>query len=154
MVRFASNAIHLSAKKFETTNTIFKKRSLIGQAPIAVLCLALAHWQLPVSPRHLDSKSDLSLWKFDYLGLGAFFISVSLFILGTTDGGMLFNFNTPAMLAASGAFLVVFMLIERFGTVNPIIPPTVVSAPGLGAIFLGQVIFFANISTVSMHPFD
>lgn len=43
-------------------------------------------------------------------------------------------------------------MIECFGTKNPIIPPSIVRAPGLAGIFFGQIIFFASISTVSAHP--
>ncbi|KAJ5780601.1 MFS general substrate transporter [Penicillium paradoxum] len=122
--------------------------SLIGQAPIGLLCLALAHWQLPASAKRIHSSSNISLWSFDYFGLATFFITVTSFILATTDGGILFQSNTPVILAVSCLFLVAFVLVECFGTKMPMIPPSVVCAPGLGGILFGQVIFFASISTI------
>lgn len=116
-----------------------------------MLCLALAHWQLPGSAKRIDTSSHLSLWSFDYFGLGSFFISVTSFILATTDGGIIFESSTPAILTVSCAFLVILVLIECLGTKHPIIPPSVVAAPGLSGIFVGQIIFFASISTVSAY---
>ncbi|KAJ6143007.1 MFS general substrate transporter [Penicillium samsonianum] len=123
--------------------------SLIGQAPIGLLCLALAHWQLPASAKKIDYETRISLWEFDYLGLAAFFVSATSFILGTTEGGIGFPaFNTSTLLAVSCVSLAILTLIERFGTKNPIIPPSVVSASGLGGIFSGQILYFASISTI------
>ncbi|KAF7593672.1 hypothetical protein BBP40_011081 [Aspergillus hancockii] len=123
--------------------------SLIGQTPVGLLCLALAHWQLPASAQTTHFDSQLSFRSFDYLGIGAFFILVTSFILGTTEGGISFlSSRTPELLAVSCAFLVVFFIIERFWTKHPIIPPSIIRAPGLGGIFFGQILFFASIMTI------
>ncbi|PYH43055.1 MFS general substrate transporter [Aspergillus saccharolyticus JOP 1030-1] len=124
--------------------------SLIGQTPIAVLCLALAQWQFSASPT-IESRSNkgLSLWNFDYFGVASFFILVTSFILATTEGGISYlTSQTPALLAVSSAFLVIFVLIERFGTRYPIIPPSVVCSPGLSGIFCGQIVYFATVTTI------
>ncbi|RAK76332.1 MFS general substrate transporter [Aspergillus fijiensis CBS 313.89] len=124
--------------------------SLIGQTPIAMLCLALAQWQFSTTPAtETHSTKHLSLWNFDYCGVASFFILVTSFILATTEGGIAYlSSQTPALLAVSGIFLMVFVLIERFGTKHPIIPPSIVCSPGLGAIFGGQVIYFATVTTI------
>jgi hypothetical protein len=117
-----------------------------------VLCLALAHWQLPVSAKLINPETRISLWSFDFLGLGAFFMSVTSFILATTDGGAAFPLlNSSKLLAVSCAFLAALILIERFGAKNPIIPPSVVCASGMSGVLFGQVVYFASISTVSGH---
>ncbi|CEO58558.1 hypothetical protein PMG11_03271 [Penicillium brasilianum] len=123
--------------------------SLIGQAPIGVLCLALAHWQLPASRKTINSETCISLWSFDSLGLGAIFISVTSFILATTEGGNAFpSLNRSTLLAVSCASLAALILIERFGTKNPIIPSSVVCASGMGGVLFGQVVYFASITTI------
>lgn len=131
--------------------TDLPSRSLVGQAPIGLLCLGFAYLQLPISMRILDLKSPMSLWNFDWCGIVAFFLAITSFILGTTDGStFLFSSGKPAMLIASCFFFVTFVGIEKFGARNPIIPPSVVASPGLGNIFFGQVVYFASISTVSL----
>ncbi|RAL07256.1 MFS general substrate transporter [Aspergillus homomorphus CBS 101889] len=124
--------------------------SLIGQTPIAFLCLALAQWQFSTtSPVETRSDRKLSLRQFDYFGVASFFILVTSFILATTEGGISYlSSRTWELLAVSGVFLVVFMLIERFGTKYPIIPPSVVCSPGLKGIFCGQIIYFATVTTI------
>lgn len=122
--------------------------------PIGMFCLALAHWTLPVSERKSESQSQFGLWSFDYLGIGAFFISVSSFILATTDGVIFFkSSNTPIVLGISAAFLVVFILIERFVAKNPILPLSLIYGSGLSGILLGQVLFLANVNTASLSAF-
>lgn len=127
---------------------------MIGQTPIGLFCLALAHWTLPVvSEEKSDTQSHFSLWSFDYLGIGTFFISVASFILGTTDGAVFFqSSNTPALLGISAAFLVAFILIERFVAKNPILPLSSIHGSGLSGILLSQILFLANINTVSATP--
>lgn len=126
-------------------------RSLIGQAPIGMLCLALAHWQLPASAKKIETGLRISIWSFDYFGISAFFISMSSFILGTTDGTIFPPSSTTALLAVSGAFLVALILIERFGTKHPIIPPSLIMNPSLGGVFLGQLVFLASLAAVSIY---
>lgn len=92
--------------------------------------------------------SRLSLWSFDYLGLGAFVISASSFVLGTTDGSHALDGNKPALFITSAVFLAILIFIEIMSP-RPIIPISIVKAPGLRNIFLGQFMFFANVSTVS-----
>lgn len=123
-------------------------RALLGQSPIGVLCLVLAYWQLPKVPKKINKESKLSLWNFDYWGLGAFTISATSFVLGTTDGNSALDDNKPALFATSAIFLVILIVIEKLSA-RPIIPPSVIAAPNLRGIFLGQFLFFVNVSTVS-----
>jgi hypothetical protein len=120
----------------------------MGQTPIGILCLILAYWQLPQVGKENDEEFGLSLWSFDYLGLGAFIISATSFVLGTTSGSPALDGNKLALFTTSAVFLVILVVIERMSS-RPIFPSSVVPAQGLRNIFLGQVTFFASISTVS-----
>lgn len=125
-------------------------RSLVGQTPIGLLCLALAHWQMPVPDQKPSSGPQLRLRDLDYLGITVFVVSIVAFILGTTDGDISFLPNkTPIFLSVFGVSAAVFFLIERFWAKYPIIPLPLLTAPCLGNIFLGQLLISASLSTVS-----
>jgi hypothetical protein len=113
-----------------------------------MLCLVLAYFQLPKIPKNHHKESKLSLWNFDYWGLGAFAISATTFVLGTTDGNSALDDNKPALFATSAIFLVLLIVIEKMSS-RPIIPPSIIAAPSVRGIFLGQFLFFVNVSTVS-----
>ncbi|RFU25076.1 hypothetical protein B7463_g11259, partial [Scytalidium lignicola] len=129
------------------TDKIGWRWALLGQAPIGIFCLIVAYWQLPQVPKKNDVKPILCLWSFDYLGLGAFVVSATSFVLGTTDGSPALDGNKPALFTTSAIFLAILILIENTSP-RPIIPPSIVTAPGLRNIFLGQFMFFASVSTV------
>ncbi|KAJ6010862.1 MFS general substrate transporter [Penicillium sp. IBT 35674x] len=128
------------------TDKVGWRWALLGQSPIALLCLILAYFQLPKVPKKNNKESKLSLWNFDYWGLGAFTISATSFVMGTTDGNPALDDNKPLLFAISGIFLVILIVIEKLSS-RPIIPPSVIAAPNLRSIFLGQFLFFVNVST-------
>ncbi|KAJ6096443.1 MFS general substrate transporter [Penicillium sp. IBT 16267x] len=128
------------------TDKIGWRWALLGQAPIGMLCLILAYWQLPHVPKKKDMDSKLSLWNFDYWGLGAFTISATSFVLGTTEGSSALDGHKTALFATSAIFLATLIVIEKISP-RPIIPPSIIAAPNLRGIFLGQFLFFANVST-------
>ncbi|KAJ5243419.1 MFS general substrate transporter [Penicillium citrinum] len=131
------------------TDLVGWRWSLVGQAPIGIVCMGLAYYQLPVSMREANLQPSVSLWRFDWGGIVAFLFAVTSFILGTTDGGaFLSSFSKPAFLIASCVFLIIFIMIEKFAAENPIIPPNVVGSPRLSNIFLGQMLYFSSISTI------
>ncbi|KAJ5787325.1 MFS general substrate transporter [Penicillium paradoxum] len=129
------------------TDNVGWRWALLGQAPIGILCLILAYWQLPKLPKKYDVEPRLSLWSFDYLGLGAFIISTTSFVLGTTNGSPALDGKKPALFTTSAIFLAILIFIEKMSS-RPIFPASIVPAPGLRNVFLGQVMFFANISIV------
>ncbi|KAJ5387068.1 MFS general substrate transporter [Penicillium cosmopolitanum] len=130
------------------TDTIGWRWALLGQAPIGFLCLILAYFQLPQESKKHDVKPGLDLWSFDYLGLGAFVISATSFVLGTTNGSPILDGNKPALFTISAIFLGILFCIEKV-TPRPMIPSSIITAPGLRHIFLGQFTFFVFVSTVS-----
>jgi hypothetical protein len=125
-------------------------RALFGQAPIGLLCLILAYFQLPQVPSKHNEESRLSLWSFDWLGLGAFVISASAFVLGTTAGSPALDGHRRALFTTSAIFLTLLVFIERRAS-NPIFPGSIVPAQGLRNIFMGQITFFSSISLVRGH---
>ncbi|KAJ5643392.1 MFS general substrate transporter [Penicillium longicatenatum] len=128
------------------TDRVGWRWALLGQSPIGMLCLVLAYFQLPKIPKNHHKESKLSLWNFDYWGLGAFTISATTFVLGTTDGNSALDDNKPALFATSAIFLVLLIVIEKMSS-RPIIPPSIIAAPSVRGIFLGQFLFFINVST-------
>ncbi|CAG7931701.1 unnamed protein product [Penicillium olsonii] len=129
------------------TDKIGWRWALLGQVPIGFLCLILAHWQLPQTPKKTDVKSKVTLWSFDYLGLAAFVTSTTAFVLATTDGSPTLDANKPALFCTWGIFLILLIVVEKFSP-RPIFPASLVTAPGLRNVFLGQFAFFANVSIV------
>lgn len=111
-----------------------------------MICLILAYKQLPQG-HSARPASEMSLWSFDYLGLGAFIVSATAFVLGTTNGSLALDEYKPALFTASAVFLIILILIELV-TPRPIIPISIITAPGLRNIFLGQFLFHGNVSTV------
>lgn len=128
-------------------------RALLGQSPIGLLCLILAYFQLPRDSTKHDVKASLGLWDFDYLGLGAFVISATSFVLGTTNGSPTLDENKTALFTISAIFLGILIVIERTSPI-PMIPSSILTAPGLRFIFLGQFTFFVFVSTVSDSALD
>ncbi|CAI7592582.1 unnamed protein product [Penicillium manginii] len=120
--------------------------ALLGQTPIGFLCLILAYWQLPQDSKRRVAEPGLGLWSFDFLGLGAFLISATSFVLGTTDGSPTLDSNKSALFTISAIFFGILIVIEKVSP-RPMIPPSVVAAPGLRHIFLGQFTFFIFVST-------
>ena len=131
-------------------------RSFAIQIPLALVCLALAKFQLPLdgTPNHQADGEKLSFRDVDYAGIGLFAGGISTFILALEFGKDRFGWKSPIVISlavASFIFIVAFVLAEKYTKRRPMVSSGLLSAPGIKTAYLIQILLFTATYNVSLQ---
>lgn len=127
--------------------------AFIMQAPVSLVCLAMASWRLRAKER-VNSKNGEETPRTDFNLLGIFLLGLSVASVMTvcqmlSEMGSDLTIKLAIPSSVLFASLLLFGINERCWTRTPLVPLKLIKANKIGAMYIAQFILFFSYGGVS-----